>query len=251
MLITGTSACSASSSTVSCGPVRIAIAWTIRDSTSAVSRGDSPRDSCSSPSRSTSGRPPSSKTPVSNETRVRVEGRSNTSATLSPASAREPRRSRLSSMRAVEEAVELLGRKLFACQEVACQCESSAGTSTTAATCHLIPPCSRAARACCARPERGATHVQVNRPLLDEFASVLDRHEWDVALLQEAPPRWFAELARRTRATRAEGADLAQLGAAAAGPARGLEPRPDRVQRRRLEPDPRARARDGSSSTVA
>jgi endonuclease/exonuclease/phosphatase family metal-dependent hydrolase len=50
------------------------------------------------------------------------------------------------------------------------------------------------------RPERGATHVQVNRPLLDEFASVLDRLEWDVALLQEAPPRWFCDLASRTRA---------------------------------------------------
>ena len=47
--------------------------------------------------------------------------------------------------------------------------------------------------------ERNATHVQVNRPLLDEFARVLDGLEWDVALLQEAPPRWFAELARRTR----------------------------------------------------
>lgn len=48
--------------------------------------------------------------------------------------------------------------------------------------------------------ERNATHVQVNRPLLDEFARVLDGLEWDVALLQEAPPRWFAELRRRTRA---------------------------------------------------
>jgi len=28
---------------------------------------------------------------------------------------------------------------------------------------------------------------------------VLDGFDWDVALLQEAPPRWFAELARRTR----------------------------------------------------
>src|ERR687891_2568635 len=50
------------------------------------------------------------------------------------------------------------------------------------------------------RTERNATHVQVNRPLLDEFARVLDGLEWDVALLQEAPPRWFGELRRRTRA---------------------------------------------------
>ncbi|HEX2416061.1 MAG TPA: endonuclease/exonuclease/phosphatase family protein [Thermoleophilaceae bacterium] len=49
--------------------------------------------------------------------------------------------------------------------------------------------------------ERNATHVQVNRPLLTEFTQVLDGLEWDVALLQEAPPRWFAELCRRTRSS--------------------------------------------------
>jgi hypothetical protein len=48
--------------------------------------------------------------------------------------------------------------------------------------------------------EGDATHVQVNRPLLPEFALWLERREWDMALLQEAPPRWFAPLARRTRA---------------------------------------------------
>ena len=46
--------------------------------------------------------------------------------------------------------------------------------------------------------ERNATHAQVNRPLLPEFALLLERWEWDVALLQEAPPRWFRALARRT-----------------------------------------------------
>jgi endonuclease/exonuclease/phosphatase family metal-dependent hydrolase len=51
------------------------------------------------------------------------------------------------------------------------------------------------------RTERNATHVQVNHPLLEEFAGVLDGLEWDVALLQEAPPRWFAELGRRTRSS--------------------------------------------------
>jgi endonuclease/exonuclease/phosphatase family metal-dependent hydrolase len=49
------------------------------------------------------------------------------------------------------------------------------------------------------KTERNATHAQVNRPLLDEFARVLDGFEWDVALLQEAPPRWFRELCGRTR----------------------------------------------------
>src|SRR5215203_1179935 len=51
------------------------------------------------------------------------------------------------------------------------------------------------------KPERNAAHVQVNRPLLDEFATVLNRLDWDLALLQEAPPRWFRELARRTRSS--------------------------------------------------
>src|ERR687892_779072 len=47
--------------------------------------------------------------------------------------------------------------------------------------------------------ERNDTHVQVNRKLFDEFARVLDGLEWDVALLQEAPPRWFAGLRDGTR----------------------------------------------------
>jgi Endonuclease/Exonuclease/phosphatase family len=40
--------------------------------------------------------------------------------------------------------------------------------------------------------ERGMTHVQVNRDLEAEFAALLADAEWDVALLQECPPR-FAE----------------------------------------------------------
>jgi endonuclease/exonuclease/phosphatase family metal-dependent hydrolase len=37
----------------------------------------------------------------------------------------------------------------------------------------------------------------VNRPLFDEFAAVLEGEGWDVALLQEAPPRWHEPLCRR------------------------------------------------------
>jgi endonuclease/exonuclease/phosphatase family metal-dependent hydrolase len=48
------------------------------------------------------------------------------------------------------------------------------------------------------RTERNATHVQVNRPLREEFIRLLDGLDWEVALLQEAPPRWFDELLRRT-----------------------------------------------------
>jgi endonuclease/exonuclease/phosphatase family metal-dependent hydrolase len=45
------------------------------------------------------------------------------------------------------------------------------------------------------RTERSATHVQVNRELFQEFASVLSAAGWDVAFLQECPPRWSASLA--------------------------------------------------------
>jgi hypothetical protein len=44
--------------------------------------------------------------------------------------------------------------------------------------------------------ERNATHVQVNRELLGEFAAVLREAAWDVALLQECPPRFGEPLAR-------------------------------------------------------
>jgi endonuclease/exonuclease/phosphatase family metal-dependent hydrolase len=43
--------------------------------------------------------------------------------------------------------------------------------------------------------ERNATHVQVNRDLSAEFASMLSGAEWDVALLQESPPRFADPLA--------------------------------------------------------
>jgi endonuclease/exonuclease/phosphatase family metal-dependent hydrolase len=48
--------------------------------------------------------------------------------------------------------------------------------------------------------EHNATHRQVNRDLLDEFAAVIAGAAWDVALLQECPPRWARELATRARA---------------------------------------------------
>jgi hypothetical protein len=45
------------------------------------------------------------------------------------------------------------------------------------------------------RPERDAAHVQLNRDLLREFAGLLARWRWDVAVLQECPPRWSTALA--------------------------------------------------------
>lgn len=43
--------------------------------------------------------------------------------------------------------------------------------------------------------QRDATHAQVNRDLQDEFARMLAAAEWDVALLQECPPRFAEPLA--------------------------------------------------------
>ncbi len=48
--------------------------------------------------------------------------------------------------------------------------------------------------------ERGATHVQVNRGLVNEFAETLSGAAWDVALLQECPPRFAAPLAEACNA---------------------------------------------------
>jgi endonuclease/exonuclease/phosphatase family metal-dependent hydrolase len=49
--------------------------------------------------------------------------------------------------------------------------------------------------------ERNATHVQVNRPLLAEFAALLAGLPWEVALLQEVPPRWLRPLGRASAAS--------------------------------------------------
>ncbi len=43
--------------------------------------------------------------------------------------------------------------------------------------------------------ERNETHVQVNRDLSEEFAALLAGAAWDVALLQECPPRFAEPLA--------------------------------------------------------
>jgi len=67
------------------------------------------------------------------------------------------------------------------------------------------------------RPTRGRTHEQVNRVLLDEFCAVLAREPWDLALLQEAPPRWLRPLCARTAAHGASALTSRNLGAALRG----------------------------------
>ena len=52
---------------------------------------------------------------------------------------------------------------------------------------------------------RRGDHLQVNRSLVSEFAARLSSWHWDVALLQEAPPRWLRPLARAAHAHGASG----------------------------------------------
>ncbi len=65
--------------------------------------------------------------------------------------------------------------------------------------------------------ERGTTHAQVNRSLLEAFAAVLARERWDVAMLQEVPPRWLRALCRATGAHGASALTSRNLGAGARG----------------------------------
>jgi len=67
--------------------------------------------------------------------------------------------------------------------------------------------------------------VQVTRSLREEFLSVLAKAEWDVALLQEAPPRWLAPLVRATGASGASALTSRNFGAGLRGSA--AERRPD------------------------
>jgi endonuclease/exonuclease/phosphatase family metal-dependent hydrolase len=77
------------------------------------------------------------------------------------------------------------------------------------------------------RNEHDATHVQVNRPLRAEFATRLAGWEWDVALLQEAPPRWLTALEQATGAVGAR--DLTSRNALPSLRARLAEWNPDLI----------------------
>jgi endonuclease/exonuclease/phosphatase family metal-dependent hydrolase len=48
--------------------------------------------------------------------------------------------------------------------------------------------------------EDNGVYVQVNRLLLDEYASLIAHAQWSVCLLQETPPSWMRALAERTGA---------------------------------------------------
>ncbi len=48
--------------------------------------------------------------------------------------------------------------------------------------------------------ERGRDYVQVNHDLYAQFAGLISSARWDVAMLQECPPRWADRLARQCAA---------------------------------------------------
>jgi endonuclease/exonuclease/phosphatase family metal-dependent hydrolase len=86
--------------------------------------------------------------------------------------------------------------------------------------------------------ERNETHVQVNRDLTAEFATLLSSWAWDVALLQECPPRFAVPLAEACGAE----AHRALTSRNALGPLRGLLARQN--------PDLMASGEGGSNLTL-
>ena len=93
--------------------------------------------------------------------------------------------------RAVDEPLELVGRKLLAGQEMPRQIRVLSWNLYHGRDFPPDPALSTWRSRLLRITERNATHAQVNRSLLEEFGRVLNGFEWDVALLQEAPPRWF------------------------------------------------------------
>jgi endonuclease/exonuclease/phosphatase family metal-dependent hydrolase len=86
--------------------------------------------------------------------------------------------------------------------------------------------------------ESNATHVQVNRDLTAEFATLLAGASWDVALLQECPPRFQGPLAKACAAE----AHRALTSRNTLGPLRGLLARQN--------PDLMASGEGGSNLTL-
>jgi endonuclease/exonuclease/phosphatase family metal-dependent hydrolase len=86
--------------------------------------------------------------------------------------------------------------------------------------------------------ERNDTHVQVNRDLTTEFATLLAATAWDVALLQECPPRFAKPLAKACGAE----AHRALTSRNELGPLRGLLARQN--------PDLMASGEGGSNLTL-
>ena len=168
---------------------------------------DSPRENCISSARRTIGVPPSSATPTSKEIRVRVEGFWKIRATLRPASESAPSRSPRPAFSSAARSSSLPSSKAPNSSPVRksrFKREILRSVEFTAISWNLFhgrdfppDPELRSWRSRLLRiDERNETHVQVNRDLSAEFATLLAGAAWDVALLQEAPPRFATPLAR-------------------------------------------------------
>jgi endonuclease/exonuclease/phosphatase family metal-dependent hydrolase len=109
---------------------------------------------------------------------------------------------------AVEQLAKLESAQLFACEEVPLQAADTTAVEFTAVSWNLFhgrdfppdPALFTWRSRLLGTEERNATHVQVNRELAGEFAEMLSAAEWDVALLQECPPRFAAPLAEACNA---------------------------------------------------
>ena len=66
--------------------------------------------------------------------------------------------------------------------------------------------------------------MEVNRPLREEFASTLAGDPWNIALLQEAPPRWLRPLCTAARTHGASALTSRNFGAALRAVAAELNP---------------------------
>ena len=158
--------------------------------------------------------PPSSATPTSNEILVLVDGFSKTSATDLPARSPPPPSAlllpgTLELERTVEQPSQLGGVELGSGQKV--RHREAADTTRVqidAITWNLFhgrdwPPepelqfrRGRLSR----KTLRGKTHVGVNRDLWRDFTDLLCGAGWDIALLQECPPRWEPGFTRECKA---------------------------------------------------
>ena len=197
-----------------------------------MSRTDSPRLSCISPSRRTTAWPPSSLMPTSNEIRVRVDGFSKISATLRPVERSRREAVGLQLGGALEQAGQLIARKLLAGEEVPRHLGIVDGRAHRP---HVEPlprarpsargigrarspstACSATSSRRCSRASRGTSRS-------------CRRHR----------RTGCARSPTRGRRLGLVGAHLAQLRRVRPPAARRAEPGQDRVRRGRLEPDPR------------
>ena len=136
--------------------------------------------------RSTIGWPPSSNTPASNETRVRVDGASKISATVAPDSACEDSGERLSSAARASSASSSTGVSSAPVRKWRVKRSSVRSDDRDAV-----------ASADLERDARPRTAALGTATSAREFTAALDGWDWDVALLQEVPPWWPARARRR------------------------------------------------------